>query len=261
MESSDRTAGGAPSALPNPMRVVIIDRDQVLVHSVRARAEARGWESHHLAHRTTRRFLARMRIHALVVDPEAVEAAPWEWIGAMASGLPGMAIVICAVASSPAERVQALRLGVDDWLEKPCHPDEVIARVESTVRRRRRAELDSTPREPIRAGKLEILSSEQQAYVDGVSAQLTGREFAVLSAIAAQNGTVVPRDMIYLRVWGYSMVKGDRSVDVHVRKVRRKLKRISPDWDYIHTQVRVGYRLHPEQAGEGDHATANAESS
>lgn len=257
MRPSDLTVDEGSRALPSPLRLVIIDRDRVLVASVRARAHARGWESHELAHRTTRRFLARTRIHALVIDPAALGDDPWDWVGAMIAGLPGLAVVVCAAGSTVSERVSALQLGVDDWLEKPFHPDEVIARIESAVRRRRAAELDSSAAEPILAGELEIRAGEQQVYVDGVSVDLTSREFAVLSVIAAQKGTVVPRELIYLRVWGYSMVKGDRSVDVYVRKVRNKLRQISPGWDYIHTQVRVGYRLAPEPAGEPTHATTS----
>ncbi len=80
----------------------------------------------------------------------------------------------------------------------------------------------------------------------------------MLAAIAAHKGAVVRREMIYLRVWGYSMVRGDRSVDVHVRKIRRKLERVSPQWSYIHTQVRIGYRLHPERAAVPAHTSASS---
>lgn len=261
MPLSDPAADEAARALPSPLRLVIIDRDQVIVAAIRERAQARGWESHELAHRTTRRFLARLRTHALVLDPAALGPEPWEWVSAMAAGLPGMAVIVCAaVGSTVSERVQALRLGVDDWLQKPSHPDEVIARVQSAVRRRRLAGAEPGAGEPIHAGELEIRAAESQAYVDGVSLELTGRELAVLSAIAAQKGAVVPRETIYLRVWGYSMVKGDRSVDVYVRKIRDKLRRVSPGWSYIHTQVRVGYRLHPEPSGQAAQTAASASS-
>jgi DNA-binding response OmpR family regulator len=259
MERSLKEQGGgrASLALPDPLRLVILDSESVLIQALCDRAARRDWETHVLAHRTTRRLLARLRIHALVVNPAVLGPEPWDWIDAMASGLPGLSVVVCAAPSTASERIQALQLGVDDWLEKPCHPDEVIARIESAVRRRRRADCESAPKGPVLAGELEIRFREHQAYVAGVSAELTRREFAVLAAIAAQKGAVVRREMIYLRVWGYSMVRGDRSVDVHVRKIRRKLERVSAEWSYIHTQVRVGYRLHPERSTAPAHTSAS----
>ena len=58
---------------------------------------------------------------------------------------------------------------------------------------------------------------------------------------------MLEREVIYQRVWGYTMVRGDRSVDVFVRKLRNKLERISPEWRYVHTHFGVGYRFAPER--------------
>ena len=85
-----------------------------------------------------------------------------------------------------------------------------------------------------------------QAFVDGVSLELTRREFELIELLASADGQVLPREDIYQRVWGYAMVRGDRSVDVFVRKLRSKLERFSPGWRYIHTHFGVGYRLAAE---------------
>ena len=69
---------------------------------------------------------------------------------------------------------------------------------------------------------------------------------------AGAEGRVLEREEIYQRVWGYAMARGDRSVDVFVRKLRQKLEKASPGWRYIHTHFGVGYRFSPEPAvGEG----------
>lgn len=60
---------------------------------------------------------------------------------------------------------------------------------------------------------------------------------------------MLERETIYQRVWGYAMAHGDRSVDVFIRKLRQKLEKQSPNWDYIHTHFGVGYRFDPEPAG------------
>ncbi len=93
-------------------------------------------------------------------------------------------------------------------------------------------------------------SDQFQAFVSGHSLELTRREFELMQVLAEASGRVIEREEIYQRVWGYAMAHGDRSVDVFVRKLRSKLQRLSPGWEYIHTHFGVGYRFEPEQAGE-----------
>ncbi len=86
-----------------------------------------------------------------------------------------------------------------------------------------------------------------QAFVDGVSIDLTRREFEIIRLLAAAGDRVLEREEIYQRVWGYAMAHGDRSVDVFVRKLRQKLQTASPGWRYLHTHFGVGYRLAAER--------------
>jgi DNA-binding response OmpR family regulator len=147
-----------------------------------------------------------------------------------------------------AQRVRGLRLGVDDWITKPCHPEEAIARIEAVTRRHRRGRHE-TESSPVLAGELEIRPDRFQAFVSGESLDLTRREFELLHLLAGTQGQVLERETIYQRVWGYAMAHGDRSVDVFIRKLRQKLEKRSPSWAYIHTHFGVGYRFDPEPAG------------
>jgi len=168
-------------------------------------------------------------------------------------GLPGgtlllwMGLVICSAPVSVAQRVRGLRIGADDWLTKPCHPEELIARVEAVVRRRKRAEtrVDALP---VLIGEVEIRPDQFQAFVGGVSVDLTRREFELIRLLAEAEGQVMQREEMYQQVWGYAMVHGDRSVDVFVRKLRQKLERASPDWRYSHAHCGIGYRFAAEAA-------------
>ena len=101
-------------------------------------------------------------------------------------------------------------------------------------------------------GELEIRADQFQAFAAGRSVDLTRREFEVLQLLAQAQGKVLQREEIYQSVWGYAMAHGDRSVDVFIRKVRQKLEKASPDWDYIHTHFGVGYRFEPESAPAAD---------
>jgi DNA-binding response OmpR family regulator len=132
-------------------------------------------------------------------------------------------------------------------MTKPCHPEELIARVEAVVRRRKRAEA-RVDAGPLVIGEVEIRPDQFQAFVGGVSVDLTRREFELIALLAEAQGQVMQREEIYQRVWGYAMVHGDRSVDVFVRKLRQKLERASPRWRYIHTHFGIGYRFAAESA-------------
>jgi DNA-binding response OmpR family regulator len=96
-----------------------------------------------------------------------------------------------------------------------------------------------------RIANLEIRPSEKEVLVDGVRIGLTVREFQLFTVLAAQPDRVLQRPEIFTAVWGSDMRRRDRSIDVLVRKVRAKLDRAAPGWQYIHTHFGVGYRFHP----------------
>ena len=195
-----------------------------------------------------------MRLNAVVVDPECLGAQGWPFLERLCAALPTVGVVVCTGRSTVAQRVRGLRLGADDWITKPCHPEEVVARIEAVVRRRKAAEPVGRPA-PVAAGELEVRPDQFQAFVGTVSVELTRREFELLQLLASAEGQVLQREEIYQRVWGYAMAHGDRSVDVFVRKLRQKLAAYSPGWRYIHTHFGIGYRFDPEPKG-GDAALA-----
>lgn len=227
------------------MRVAILDSDSGFVRVLANRIDGAGCEHRVLQSAPPVEQIAAMRVDALVVDVALLGAEGWSFVGELAAAAPTTGIVVATGRSSVAERVRGLRAGADDWIAKPCHPEEVLARVEAVVRRRRGAagEPDAAP---VVAAELEIRADRFQAYAGGRSAELTRREFEVLALLAEAEGRVLERERIYERVWGYSMAHGDRSVDVFVRKLRQKLEAVSPSWRYIHTHFGVGYRFDPE---------------
>ncbi|HEX3875327.1 MAG TPA: response regulator transcription factor [Solirubrobacteraceae bacterium] len=238
--------GAEPGA--TALRIAVLDRDSGFLQVLGKRVERIGWEQRVLPVTVTPEAIAPMRLGALVVDLALLGPHCWDWLSRLCETLPDLGVVVCTGSSTVAQRVRGLRIGADDWLSKPCHPEELIARVESVVRRRRRLE---TPDEtaPVIAGEVEIRSDRYQAFVAGQGIDLTRREFELIELLAGSGGRVLEREFIYQRLWGYSMVRGDRSVDVFVRKLRQKLERWSPDWRYIHTHFGIGYRFAAERVG------------
>jgi DNA-binding winged helix-turn-helix (wHTH) protein len=114
------------------------------------------------------------------------------------------------------------------------------------VTRRRRIGEQPEDDHPVTVGELAIRPDRFDAYAGAEPAGLSRKEYELLRQLAAADGRVLEREDIYQRVWGYMMVRGDRSVDVFVRKLRTKLERISPHWRYVHTHFGVGYRFAAE---------------
>ena len=227
------------------VRVAVVDVDTGFVRVLGKRIEAAGWRLRVLASPVPLDEVVAMRLNAIVIDPVTLGPDAWSYLQQLCDRLPSLGVVICAGPSTVAQRVRGLRLGADDWIGKPCHPEEVLARLEAVVRRRKRSE-PAVQRASVLTGELEIRADQFQAFVGGVSADLTRREFELIQLLADAEGQVLEREVIYQRVWGYAMAHGDRSVDVFVRKLRQKLERVSPRWRYIHTHFGIGYRFAAE---------------
>ncbi len=232
---------------PGTVRLAVIDNDSGFLRVLARRFDAAGWEYRVHPSGVPPEELVAMKLNAVLVDLSVLGPVGWEFLERVCGMLPDLGVVVCTQGSTVAQRVRGLRLGADDWIAKPSHPEEVMARIEAIVRRRRR----SRPRGeagPVVAGEIEIRADQYQAFVAGRSLDLTRREFELVQVLAEASGRVIEREEIYQRVWGYAMAHGDRSVDVFVRKLRAKIEKHSPGWDYIHTHFGVGYRFEPEAA-------------
>jgi len=213
------------------------------------RADLANWQLRVVSSPIPPEDLVAMKLNALLLDPMLLGHEGWAYLERICGMLPDLAIVVCTGRSTVAQRVRGLRLGVDDWIAKPCHPEEVMARIEAVSRRRRRGHTEPEAG-PLVAGELEIRPDQFQAFAAGGSLDLTRREFELLHLLVEAKGQVLERETIYQRVWGYAMAHGDRSVDVFVRKLRQKIEKRSPGWGYIHTHFGVGYRFDPEPVAD-----------
>jgi DNA-binding response OmpR family regulator len=239
----------ATTGEPAAVRLAVIDQDTGFLTVLGRRLAAVGWQHRVLASPVRPDDLVAMRLNALVVDLARLGPGGWDYLERVCDELPDLGVIVCSGPSTVAQRVRALRLGADDWIGKPCHPEEVVARVEAVVRRRRRGQAAAGEGDALAAGEVSIRPDQFQAFVDGRSIDLTRREFELIRLLAGLEGQVVEREEIYQRVWGYAMAHGDRSVDVFVRKLRQKLERHSPGWKYIHTHFGIGYRFSAEPIG------------
>jgi DNA-binding response OmpR family regulator len=243
---ADEDVAGSVAAEPAPLRLAILDEDSGFLLVLAKRVERLGWKHRVIAPSIPMRRLRAMPIDVLVVDPSVLGGRSWSWLERLFKGSPAFRVIVCTGASTVPERVRGLHMGADDWLTKPCHTEELVARIESVVGHRRREEPDASS--PIVSGELEIRPDRYQAYVSGRSVGLTRREFEMIEFLAEAGNEPVEREVIYERLWGYPLLRSDRSVDVFVHKLRRKLADASPGWRYIHTHWGLGYRFAAEPA-------------
>jgi DNA-binding response OmpR family regulator len=230
------------------VRVGLIDDDSGLATVLDRRFSALQWERELLAYPPVPDQLGVLKLNVLLLNPALTGL---DYIDALVRAQPGLAIIVIANPTTVADRVRGLRAGADDWVTKPCHPEELVARIQSVLRRRRAGEMPADEG-PVVAGELTIRPDLFDAYVGEESAGLSRKEYDLLRQLASANGRVLEREVIYQRVWGYTMVRGDRSVDVFVRKLRNKLERVSPQWRYVHTHFGVGYRFAAEPAASAE---------
>jgi DNA-binding response OmpR family regulator len=226
----------------SPIRVALVDDDSGLVTVLERRFAALRWDWRVLSYPAPPDELASLHLHALIVNTTLTGL---EYLERTAAGLPGLALIVCTEPTTVSARVRGLRSGADDWITKPCHPEELVARIQAVLRRRRAGELP-TDSETLTAGELAIRPDRFDAYVGEEPASLSRKEYELLFQLATADGRVLEREDVYQRVWGYTMARGDRSVDVFVRKLRQKLERVSPSWRYVHTHFGVGYRFAPQ---------------
>jgi DNA-binding response OmpR family regulator len=243
--SPDGASLALAASAQRPLRVAIMDSDSGFLLVLSKRLERLDWQHQMLAFTVSAATIAALELDVLIVDLASLGNGRWRWLQRLCDAEPSFGIVVCTGTSTVAERVRALRMGADDWLSKPCHPEELIARVESVGAHMRQPEPRSL--EPIALGEVEIHPSQYQAFVAGESVNLTRREYQLIELLSARGGETLGRELIYESLWGYEMARNDRSVDVFVHKLRRKLKQASPEWSYIQTEFRVGYRLAAER--------------
>lgn len=153
-------------------------------------------------------------------------------------------VVFLTARSAEVDEVVGLELGADDYIQKPISPRKLVARVKALFRRYDHA-LEDARREPsVRVGHLEINRANYTVYINRKEVFFPRKEFEILTLLASNRGKVFSREMLLNQVWGQDVVVIDRTVDVHVRRIREKL---GADAGLIETIKGVGYRFRNDE--------------
>ena len=155
-------------------------------------------------------------------------------------------VIMLTAKGDDQDRILGLELGADDYVAKPCTPRELAARVRAILRRSQQSQADSqvTPQKSIlQAGAVTLCPQTRKAELAGQALTLTSTEFNLLEVLLKHQGDVVTREQLSEQALGKPLARFDRSIDVHLSSIRRKLGNLPDGRSYIQTVVRVGYQF------------------
>ena len=224
-------------------RVLIVDDDPEIVRLVRAYLERDGYQVL-VAYDGERALHAirRERPDLVVLDLMLPDRDGWE-ITRIVRADPSIAntpIIMLTARIEDQDKIVGLELGADDYMTKPFNPREIVARVRAVLRRVQDGVV--APR-IIEVGELHIDLDVHQVQVQGRPLDLTPSEFGLLQALAEQPGYALTRLQLIEKGLGYSYEGLERTVDSHVKNLRRKLERAGAAPAIVETVFGVGYRL------------------
>ena len=231
-------------------RVLIVDDEQNIVDFTRSRFEREGLTVRSAANgnEALGQLLptASSDIDLVVLDVGLPDIDGFEVLRRLRNGGSDVPVIILSARTDDVDRIVGLELGADDYVMKPFNPRELAARVRGLLRRleqvRALREQVGTPAKALPAG-LTMDAPRRLASYQGQTLDLRPKEFDLLAFLAAHPGQVFSRPALLERVWGYDRYVDERTVDVHVRRLREKLTAIAPDDNLIETEWGVGYKF------------------
>jgi DNA-binding response OmpR family regulator len=183
------------------------------------------------------RMIEERRPDLVVLDIMLPKMDGWEVCRRLRQGNNNVPIIMLTARGEDVDRIVGLELGADDYMVKPFNPRELVARVKAVLRR---SEGAASGTKVLQLANLEIDRHRREAHVAEQELKLRKKEFDLLVAFAERPGFVFSRDQLLDHVWNYDFAGGTRTVDVHVARLRDKLKgsgvRIETVWN-------VGYKL------------------
>ena len=234
-------------------RILVVDDDREIVRLVRAYLEQSGYE-------VLVAYDGEMALHILrrehpdlvLLDLMLPERDGWDVTRVVRSdvSLAAMPIIMLTARVEDHDKIVGLELGADDYVSKPFNPSEIVARVRAVLRR---VQGEPAPPKVIRVGDVSIDLDRHQVQVRGQPVHLTPTEFALLRALAEHPGHALTRQEMIEKGLGYSYEGLERTVDSHVKNLRRKLAEAGEASHLVETVFGVGYRLaasHQMAAGE-----------
>ncbi|AMM24535.1 response regulator transcription factor [Variovorax sp. PAMC 28711] len=232
-------------------QLLMIEDDTRLAKMVGEYLTQSGFVFHHAADGAS--GMAQLQEHApdlvildlMLPDTDGLEVC--RRIRALPGGLAKVSVLMLTAKGDPMDRIIGLEIGADDYLPKPFEPRELLARIRAVLRRRGETTSEASAATLIRFGTLEIDRNARTVTVGGALADLTSYQFDLLVAMAERAGRVLTRDQIMEAVRGRELEAFDRSIDVHMGRIRAAIEVDAKNPKRILTVRGVGYVFAKQQ--------------
>lgn len=225
-------------------RILVVDDESRLVSLVRGYLEQDGYEVATAGNGRDALLVSRdFGPDLIILDLMMPELDGWEFMRrARREG--NTPIILLTARVDESDRVAGLEMGADDYLTKPFSPRELMARVRAVLRRAQPAE--PAAGEVLRAGQLELDADGHVARRDGQPLELTPMEFDLLATLMRSPGRAFSRLELLERTQGYAYDGYERTIDVHIKNLRKKIEMDPARPQLVLTVFGVGYRFNPQ---------------
>ena len=224
-------------------RIVVIDDEQSVREVVQAYLEKDGYHVFVAENGTDGLALAERMNPALIVLDLMLPDVSGEEICSEIRSRSDVPILMLTAKASEEERVAGLVSGADDYLVKPFSPRELVARVRAVLRRTQSVETPLVETLSFAGGRLEIDTVQHVVKRDGAAVELTPNEYKLLVTLARYPGRAYSRFELINRVQGYDYEGYERTIDVHVKNLRKKIEPDPAHPCFVETVMGVGYKL------------------
>lgn len=224
-------------------KILIADDERDIIDFLRYNLEKEGFDVLSAKNGNEALTQARKNPDLILLDVMMPELDGLEVVRALKknSATAKIPVIFLTARSSEVDEVVGLELGADDYITKPVSIPKLIARIKLTLRKKsssKQNDVDSS--DILKHGIIEINRSSYKVYVNKKEIFFPKKEFEVLSFLVKNAGKLVTRETLLSQIWGSNVYVIDRTIDVHIRKIREKL---GNNADYIDTIKGVGYRM------------------
>ena len=153
------------------------------------------------------------------------------------------AIIMLTAKGEELDKILGLELGADDYMTKPFSIRELLARAKAVLRRR--GSVEEVEGEVYESGRLKVDFERHEVLIEGKKVDMTLKEFELLEILIKNKGKILQRETLLDKVWGYEYIGETRTVDVHIRYLRKKIEEDDKNPKFIETIRGVGYRFNP----------------
>src|SRR5215210_3288939 len=226
------------------MRILVVEDDPAVSHSIELMLRSETCTVHTTDLGEESVALAKLNAYDIIfLDLNLPDMSGYEVLQCLRTAKVNTPILILSGLAATADKVKGLGFGADDYVTKPFHKDELLARVQAVMRR------SQGPTEAVvQCGDLVVNVDAQRAEIAGQSVPLTGKEYQMLELLALRKGMTISKDMFLSHLYGGMDEPELKIIDVFMCKLRRKLAAVSGGADYIETVWGRGYMLREPQS-------------